>query len=200
MAFDIKDKKNIKNIYCAIAIILCVGSGYLFYDMIWVDFQNNKQKLVQDQKNAQAELDKIEAQRSRIPMLESDLQRAEIEFERLREMFPEEENVPTRLQDLYTVIRESGVNIQAFKPTSLQEKEFYVENNYSFNINAGYHMLGHLFADIANFNYPTTIDNLKLNRSAIITQEIERAKNHGGSPLTISVSFDLTTFTSRKRE
>jgi type IV pilus assembly protein PilO len=198
-AFDIKDKKNIKNIYWIVAVVICLGSSYLFYDMVWTDFQENKKKLVDAQKKAQAELDKIEAQRSRIPMLESDLQRAEIEFERLREMFPEEENVPTRLQDLYTVVRESGVNIQSFKPTGRQEKEFYVENNYSFNINAGYHMLGHLFADIANFNYPTTIDNLKLNRSAIITQEVERAKNHGGSPLTMSVSFDLTTFTSRKR-
>jgi len=199
-AFNIRDKKNIKNIYCAVAIIFCVVSSYLFYDMVWVDFQSTKQRLVEEQKTALAELNKIETQRSRVPMLESDLQRAEIEFERLREMFPEEEKVPLRLQDLYTVVRESGVNIQSFKPKGPQEKEFYVENNYSFNINAGYHTLGFLFAEIANFNYPTTINNLKLNRSGNIAQEIKKAESYGGDPLTISVSFDLTTFTSRKKE
>ncbi len=193
--FNIKDKKNI---YLAVAIIACVGSCYWFYDSIWVDFQFQKQKLVNDQKNAQAELDKINAQRERIPMLEADSTRASIEFERLKEMFPEEEKVPLRLQDLYAVVRASGVNIQSFKPAGSQQKEHFVENNYSFNVNAGYHMLGYLFAEIANFNYPTTIDNLKLVRSGGITQEVKKAEDHGWEPITMGVSFDLTTFTSRK--
>jgi type IV pilus assembly protein PilO len=198
-AFDLKDKKNIRNVYCAVAILLCVVSSYLFYDLIWTDFQTKKQNLIDQQKSAQAELDKIEAQRSRVPMLESALRRAEVDFERLKEMFPEAEKVPNRLQDLYTEVRESGVTIQSFKPNGPQEKEFYVENNYSFNVNAGYHTLGALFAGIANLPYPTTIDNLKLNRSGNITQEILKAESHGEAPLTINVSFDLTTFTSRNR-
>jgi len=114
-------------------------------------------------------------------------------------MFPEEEKVPLRLQDLYSVVRASGVNIQLFKPNGVEEKEHFVENKYSFTVNAGYHMLGYLFAEIANFNYPTTIDNLKLNRFGSITQEIKKAEEHGWEPVTMSVSFDLTTFTSRKK-
>ena len=127
------------------------------------------------------------------------MQKAEIEFERLKEMFPEEEKVPLRLQDLYSVVRASGVNIQLFKPNGQVEQEHFVENKYSFTVNAGYHMLGYLFAEIANFNYPTTIDNLKLNRFGSITQEIKKAEEHGWEPVTMSVSFDLTTFTSRKK-
>jgi type IV pilus assembly protein PilO len=194
--FDIKDKKNI---YLIVVIIVCLGSGYWFYDSIWTEFQLQQQKLVDDQKNAQAELDKINAQRPRIPMLEADLQKAEIEFERLKEMFPEEEKVPLRLQDLYAVVRASGVNIKSFKPAGSQPKEHFVENNYSFEVNAGYHMLGYLFAEIANFNYPTTIDNLKLTRFGSLTQEVKKAENHGWEPITMGVSFDLTTFTSRKK-
>lgn len=195
-AFDIKDKKNI---YLIAVILVCLGSCYCFYDFVWTEFQQKKQKLVEDQKNAQNELDKINAQRPRIPMLEADLQNAELEFDRLKEMFPEEEKVPIRLQDLYAVVRASGVNIQAFKPAGSQVQEHYVENNYSFNVNAGYHMLGELFAEIANFNYPTTINNLKLTRSGSITQEVKKAEDHGWDPITMSVSFDLTTFTSRKQ-
>ncbi|GHV15990.1 hypothetical protein AGMMS49938_15430 [Fibrobacterales bacterium] len=193
--FVIKDKKNV---YAVVVVLMCIAACYFFYDMLWTEFQDKKAELVASQKIAQDELDKINSQRSRIPMLEADLAKAEIEFERLKEMFPEEEKVPLRLQDLYGVVRASGVNVQNFKPNGKQEKEFFVENKYSFNVNAGYHMLGYLFAEIANFNYPTTIDNLKLNRSGAIMQEIKKADSHGWEPVTMSVSFDLTTFTSKK--
>ncbi len=194
--FDIKDRKNI---YLIVVVILCVASSYLFYDMVWTEFQQEQERLIEEQKKAQAELDKINAQRPRKPLLEAEKQRAEIEFERLKEMFPEEEKVPLRLQDLYSVVRASGVNIQSFKPTGAQPQEHFVENKYSFVVNAGYHMLGYLFAEIANFNYPTTIDNLKLNRSGAISQEVKKAEDHGWEPVTVGVSFDLTTFTSRKK-
>jgi type IV pilus assembly protein PilO len=194
--FDIKDKKSL---YVIAVSIICVVSCYMFYDSIWIEFQMEKEKLISDQKNAQSELEKINAQRPRIPMLEAELQKAEIEFERLKEMFPEEEKVPLRLQDLYSVVRASGVNIQSFKPTGTEPKEYFIENKYSFNVNAGYHMLGYLFAEIANFNYPTTIDNLKLSRSTALNQEVKKAEDHGWEPITIGVSFDLTTFTSRKK-
>jgi len=194
--YSIKDKKNI---YVVVVIIACLSSIYMFYDSIWTEFQAEQQKLITDQQKAQTELDKINSQRSRIPMLEADLQKAEIEFERLKEMFPEEEKVPLRLQDLYSVVRASGVNIQMFKPNGQEEKEHFVENKYSFTISAGYHMLGYLFAEIANFNYPTTIDNLKLNRFGSINQEVKKAEEHGWEPITMGVNFDLTTFTSRKK-
>jgi len=194
--FDMRDKKNI---YVVFVIIACLGSIYMFYDSVWTEFQIEQKTLIDEQKNAQSELDKINSKRSRIPMLEADLQKAEIEFERLKEMFPEEEKVPLRLQDLYSVVRSSGVNIQLFKPNGAEEKEHFVEHKYSFNINAGYHMLGYLFADIANFNYPTTIDNLKLNRFGSINEQVKKADEHGWEPITMSVSFDLTTFTSRKK-
>jgi len=194
--FDFKDKKNI---YVLVVAAICLTSMYMFYDSIWTEFEENQKRLIEEQKSAQAELDKISEQRARIPMLEAELQKAEIEFERLKEMFPEEEKVPSRLNDLYSVVRASGVNIQVFKPNGQEQKEHFVENKYFFNVNAGYHMLGYLFAEIANFKYPTAIDNLKLNRFGSITQEVKKSEEHGWEPVTMSVSFDLTTFTSRKK-
>ncbi|MDR2593701.1 MAG: type 4a pilus biogenesis protein PilO [Fibromonadaceae bacterium] len=194
--FDLKDKKNI---YVLVVAVVCLTSVYMFYDSIWTEFEDNQKRLIEEQKNSQAELDKLNLQRSRVPQLEAELQKAKIEFERLKEMFPEEEKVPLRLNDLYSVVRTSGVNIQEFKPNGQVEQEHFMENKYFFNVNAGYHMLGYMFAEIANFKYPTTIDNLKLNRFGSISQEVKKAEEHGWEPVTMSVSFDLTTFTSRKK-
>ena len=109
-----------------------------------------------------------------------------------------EEKVPLRLQDLYSVIRSSMVQIQKFNPEGRAEKEHYIENRYSIAVNSGYHMLGYLFAEIANFSYPTAISNLKLNRYSGIKAEVEKSETHGWTPITMSVTFNLTTYTSKK--
>lgn len=194
-AFDLKDKKNI---YALMVVLLVLAGGYYFYDTYWVAFEQDQARLQDDLAMAQAELDKINVSRKRVSQLEEDLRNAEVEFERLKEMFPEEEKVPLRLQDLYAVVRSSGVQIQKFNPEGRTEKEYYVENKYSLSVNSGYHMLGYLFAEIANFNYPTSISDLKLNRYAGIENELARAEAHGWTPITTSVSFNLTTYTSKK--
>lgn len=192
---DFKDKKNIFAI--AVIAILLLG-GYYVYDSIWDPFVLKRANLESELQSAQAELDKINAKRHRVQELEMQLVQAEKDFEKLKEMFPEEEKVPLRLQDLYSVLRSSGVQIQKFNPEGRSEREHFIENRYSIAVNSGYHMLGYLFAEIANFNYPTAISNLRLNRYSGIAAEIQKAETHGWTPITMSVTFNLTTYTSKK--
>ena len=193
--FDYRDKKNI---YAIVVTLLIVALGYDVYDYMWNPYEAEYDRLDRELKSAQAELDKINAKKHRIAELELQLVQAEKDFEKLKEMFPEEEKVPLRLQDLYAVLRSSGVQIQRFNPEGSSEKEHYVENRYSISVNSGYHMLGYLFAEIANFNYPTAISNLRLNRYSGIAAELQKAETHGWTPITVSVSFNLTTYTSKK--
>jgi type IV pilus assembly protein PilO len=192
---DFKDKKNI---YAIAVILLLLAAGYCLYSYVWDPFVNDRDRLERERDSAQAELDKINAKKHRIAELELQLVQAEKDFEKLKEMFPEEEKVPLRLQDLYAVLRSSGVQIQRFNPEGSSPKEHYVENRYSIAVNSGYHMLGYLFAEIANFNYPTAITNLRLNRYSGIAAELQKAETHGWTPITVTVSFNLTTYTSKK--
>lgn len=192
---DFKDKKNI---YAIVVILLLLAAGYCLYSYVWDPFVMDRERLERERDSAQAELDKINAKKHRIAELELQLVQAEKDFEKLKEMFPEEEKVPLRLQDLYAVLRSSGVQIQRFNPEGSSPKEHYVENRYSIAVNSGYHMLGYLFAEIANFNYPTAITNLRLNRYSGIAAELQKAETHGWTPITVSVSFNLTTYTSKK--
>ena len=193
--FDWKDKKNI---FVIVMILAIGGLGFAFYEMYWLEFEAKKAKLEIELKEAEDDLAKINIQKNRIAELSLQLAKAENEFERLKEMFPEEEKVPLRLQDLYAVLRRSGVQIQKFNPEGRTTKEYYIENKYSIVVNSGYHMLGYLFSEIANFNYPTSITELRLNRYSGIASELEKAESHGWTPITISVSFKLTTYTSKK--
>lgn len=193
--FDIKDKKNI---FAIVMVLVLLGIGYACYAYMWDPFEIERTRLDNDLRTAHGELDKINAQKHRVAELEMQLVQAEKDFEKLKEMFPEEEKVPLRLQDLYSVLRSSGVQIQKFNPEGSSEREHYIENRYSISVNSGYHMLGYLFAEIANFNYPTAITNLSLTRYSGIQQEIQKAETHGWTPITMSVTFNLTTYTSKK--
>lgn len=194
-SIDFKDKKNIFAL-SIVAIILL--AAYCMYDYVWTPFEMERQRLENELSSAQAELNKINSKKHRVQELEMQLVQAEKDFEKLKEMFPEEEKVPLRLQDLYSVLRSSGVQIQKFNPEGRAEREHYIENRYSISVNSGYHMLGYLFAEIANFNYPTAISNLKLGRYSGIQAEIQKAETHGWTPITMTVSFNLTTYTSKK--
>ena len=192
---DLKDKRNV---YAIIVCLLIMAAAHLVYNYVWDPFTYQRESLERDLQSAQAELDKINAKKHRVAELEMQLAQAEKDFEKLKEMFPEEEKVPLRLQDLYAVIRSSMVQIQKFNPEGRSEKEHYIENRYSIAVNSGYHMLGYLFAEIANFNYPTAITNLRLNRYSGIKAEVEKSETHGWTPITMSVTFNLTTYTSKK--
>ena len=192
---DFKDKKNI---YAIVVILLLLAAGYCLYSYVWDPFVMDRERLERERDSAQAELDKINAKKHRIAELELQLVQAEKDFEKLKEMFPEEEKVPLRLQDLYAVLRSSGVQIQKFNPEGTSPREHYIENRYSIAVNSGYHMLGYLFAEIANFNYPTAITNLRMSRYGGIAAELQKAETHGWTPITVSVSFNLTTYTSKK--
>ena len=192
---DLKDKRNV---YAIIVCLLIMAAAHLVYNYVWDPFTYQREALERDLQSAQAELDKINAKKHRVAELEMQLAQAEKDFEKLKEMFPEEEKVPLRLQDLYAVIRSSMVQIQKFNPEGRAEKEHYIENRYSIAVNSGYHMLGYLFAEIANFNYPTAITNLRLNRYSGIKAEVEKSETHGWTPITMSVTFNLTTYTSKK--
>ena len=192
---DLKDKRNV---YAIVISLLIMAAAHLVYNYIWDPFVFQREALERDLHSAQAELDKINAKKHRVAELEMQLVQAEKDFEKLKEMFPEEEKVPLRLQDLYSVLRSSGVQIQKFNPEGQAEKEHYKENRYSIAVNSGYHMLGYLFAEIANFNYPTAITNLRLSRYSGIAAEVQKAETHGWTPITMSVNFNLTTYTSKK--
>lgn len=191
------DFKNKRNIYAIVCIVLVLAGGWFFYDMVLDPFEMEKQDYENKIDKFQKDLNDINRQKNRRKQLKQQMIAAQDEFKRLKEMFPEQEEVPKRLQDLYSVIRSSGVAITDFSPAKRMEKEYYIEHSYSIGINAGYHMLGYLLAEIANFVYPVSITNLSINRYSGIDSELKKAALNGWTPITMKVNFSLTTYTSK---
>jgi type IV pilus assembly protein PilO len=172
--------------------------GWMFYEEKYVAFAEESQRLERDIRDKRGQLRQIMAQKQRIKDLESEIELAEAEFLRLKEMFPDEEAIPKRLLDLTAVTRRSLTLPTKFVPMQSEQKEFYKENHYQLTISSSYHALGMLFGEVANFKYPTSISKVNIDRVPDLEKEIEASREHGEQPRTVTASFQLTTFTSKR--
>lgn len=181
--------------FCAFIVVYL---AYNFYDQEYSEYSRQVEKLDSDIKHKQGQLRQILAQKQRLKDLETEIEQANVEFVKLKEMFPDEELIPRRLIDLTAVTRKSLTIPTKFLPLTVEEKEFYKENHYAITISSSYHALGMLFGEMANFRYPTAINKLQIEKAADLDKEVNEAKDHGEIPRTIIANFQLTTFTSKK--
>jgi Tfp pilus assembly protein PilO len=172
--------------------------GYTFYTEKYVTYAEESERLKLQVKEKRAQLRQILAQKQRIQDLEAEIEVAEADFVKLKEMFPDEEAIPKRMLDLTAVTRRSSTLPTKFAPLNSEEKEFYRENHYALTISSSFHALGSLFGEVANFKYPTSISKVAIERVPDVDKEVETARDHGEQPRTVTASFQLTTFTSKR--
>ena len=185
-------------IAAGVGAAIFLGIAYYFYTDKVQPYILEVARLDREITMKTARLNQILAQKQRLDALENEIAKAREEFAELKEMFPDEEVIPRRLFDLTTVSRKSMAIPTRFLPLSGKEKEFYKENHYAITISAGYHALGRLFSEIANFKYPTVIRKMKIEQEPQLDKALDRGKKFGLAPKTLVASFELTTFTSKK--
>jgi type IV pilus assembly protein PilO len=213
--FDLKDPLNA---YMTIVILIILASSYYFWSSVYSAFETEIQQLEVEKGTKQAQLDDVKKQVSMLTNFTEQLAKSDVQLEELKLMFPDEESVPYRLQDLYKAIRKSGVKINRFEPSSVgsaaapvavaapaapeaasdDSRQYYQENYYQISLEGGYHMFGQIFAELANFPYPTKITDLKVSPFPGLLDQIKKAEIHGIVPVTMSIEFKLTTYSSRK--
>lgn len=192
---DLKDRLTAYLVFC---ILAAVGAGYYHWTYIYQPRQQHIDELNVEQQKLSQELTVVRTQTQRLAQIREELKSAEAEFAKLQEMFPDKEKIPTRLQDLLTVTRRAGTVTTKFVPQPSVQQTYYAENNYKIAIAGNYHAIGEMFAEFANFKYPTSIQKMSIVVSPNLKTELENAEKHGTVPTTVAAEFDFTTYTSGK--
>lgn len=195
LKFDTKDKINQ---WLVLVLLIVGGGGYYFWDSVYLPMTEEIRTLKEEEDKLQRDLTKVKSQVQRMAKLREELVVAKAEFAKLQEMFPDQEQIPTRLQDLTSVTRRSGTTTTRFQPLPPVQKEYYTENKYKLNITGSYHAIGEMFAELANFRYPTSVQKLALEVSPKLKDELDNADKHGTTANTVVTEFEFTTYTSRK--
>lgn len=179
--------------YAALCLLLIVGIIYYFFNTNFKTYREENEKLTSMIEIKQLALAKIRTQNQRKDRLEQEIIQANEEFQKHKEMFPDRDSIPMRLQDLTKVTRKSTVRPTVFKPETVVEKEFYMENSYEIHIDANYHSLGTFFEEIANLNYPTALHSVSIQGN--ISEKTANTPQHDA--YTAKAQFKLVTFTSK---
>ncbi len=179
------------------ACLLAVGYIVLDYILpeaaLFNEDSSHLQKMIDLKKS---KLMNIKTQNQRKGKLESEIKAVENEFRRLKEMFPEKDIIPQRLQDLNKAARRSTITPQSFVPIKTEKKEFYTENYYNVKINSGFHGLGNFFAEIANFKYPTAITNVEVAQNPMMYLSSPGDTIEFDENRLIVAGFQLKTYTA----
>jgi len=195
MAINTKDKLN-QIVF--IVVLLIGGGGYCFWQYVYQPKTEELRGLKDQEDKLSRDLTKVKSQVQRMSKLREELAQAETEFAKLQDMFPDQEQIPTRLQDLTSVTRRSGTTTTSFQPLPPVQRDYYTENVYKLSITGSYHALGEMFAEMANFRYPTSVQKMVVTTSTKLNEELEDADKHGTTPNTVIANFEFTTYTSRK--
>ena len=132
-----------------------------------VPHKNNRLKIKQltvTRDSLQAEVQKAEQARARLPELQAKIARLEIEWEKAQEMLPQEKEIPSLIQQISNSGTKAGVSFLLFKPSGPVQKpnQIYSEIPVQIRVQCGYHQLGRFLSNIGNLARIVNVPSVKI--------------------------------------
>lgn len=170
--------------YGAGAGLLVAGAIY-FAANIWLLKPQREGIERQESKLAglQAKIQAGRAAKQQLPRFREEVQRLELELDKLLRILPSRRNTPELLRRIRALTEQGDFELLKFTPGGFIDRDFYVEWPITINLDGGYHNLALLFDRIGRFSRIINIEKLRVNAA----RDAEAAQ-------TISASFNATTF------
>ena len=192
--FDIKDPK-VRNILIVAGIAALLG--YLWYDYSFEPLSENIALLDEEKEKKESELRTINALKPQLDRLRKETVLANEKLDSLKNIFPDQKEVPRLIREITAVNRKSSVITTRFVPMPDVVKEYYVENRYNVAVSGDFHNLGEFFSYLANFQLIINLGGVTINSNPGYKRPDPEAPVREETP-SILATFELTTFSSRR--
>jgi len=110
----------------------------------------------------QIKVQEAEAARARLPELQARIARLEAEWEKAKEMLPQEKEIPSLIQQISYSGTKAGVSFTLFKPSGPIAKPNYQEIPVQVKVSCGFHQLGRFLSNVGNLSRIVNIPAVKL--------------------------------------
>lgn len=151
--------------------------------------QENLARLEGELSTLQAKIQEGRAAKAQLPQFRQEVQRLELELDKLLRILPARRNTPELLRRIRDLTEQGDFDLKRFTPGNFVDQEFYSEWPISISLDGSYHNLALLFDRVSRFSRIINIEGLKINTS--------RRKE---SEHTISASFRAKTFIYKEAE
>jgi type IV pilus assembly protein PilO len=158
--------------------VLSVAAFWHFYAssaQVHIDEQRAELLLVQ------AEVDRGLAIAKQLPEFRKQISQLEAQFEQLRAVLPEEQDVADLLRRVQGMATESNLTIKGFSPQAVAKRDLHAEWPIGLRLEGTYHDLGSFLERVSRFGRIINVGSIKIT-----------AKD--GSTGTISAQCTATTF------
>jgi type IV pilus assembly protein PilO len=189
-------KPEVRNVILisAVGVLLC----FLWFQFVYAGINDEKTKLENDLKKKQTELNNILILKPQLKTLEKDIAAAGVRLDSLKSMFPDQKEIPNLIREITAKARGSNINTTRFNPLPDIQREYYVENRYDLAVTGGYHELAQFFSALANTQLIINLSNVSIHTNPSFAQSKKDAEEHGTPINSITASFQMTTFSSKK--
>jgi len=192
--FDLKDPK-VKN---PLIVALIAGFlGFLWYDYSFRSLNENVVMLTEQKDQKESELRTINALKPQLDRLRGETVLATSKLDSLKNIFPDQKEVPRLIREITAVNRKSNVVTTRFFPMPDVEREYYVENKYNVSVAGDFHNLGEFFSYLANFQLIINLSGVTVSANPGYSRADPESPVRDDTP-SILASFELTTFSSRR--
>jgi type IV pilus assembly protein PilO len=140
----------------------------------------------------------ILAMKPQLAKLRLEIQLDSAKLDSLKNIFPDSKEIPKLIREITKVAVASGIETKKFTPQPDIVKEYYIENRYNMSVAGGYHQLATFFSFFANLPLIINVSKVQINVAPDIQNAIKLSEEHGGTVASISATFEMTTFSSKK--
>ena len=151
--------------------------------------RENLARLDTELSGLQAKIQEGRAAKAQLPQFRQEVQRLELELDKLLRILPARRNTPELLRRIRDLTEQGHFDLQRFTPGNFIDREFYSEWPIAVSLQGTYHNLALLFDRVGRFSRIINIEGLRINSN--------RSQDSGH---TISASFTAKTFVYKEPE
>jgi type IV pilus assembly protein PilO len=181
-------------------IVSLIGiAGIVFWvNTVYTDKNQSLVKLESDLNGKQKELNSILALKPQLNRIEEERAAAQHRLDSLKSIFPDRKEIPKLIREITGVAHAAGITATRFNPRPDVEREYYIENHYDMAIVGGYHDLARFYSFLANMPLIVNLTKVVIKMNPGLEASKKFAEEHGSTVSTITATFTMTSFSSKK--
>ncbi len=133
----------------------------------------------------QVKIQEGRAAQQKLPQFREEVQRLELELDKLLRILPARRNTPDLLRRIRQLAEQGNFDLKRFTPGNFVDKDFYSEWPIVVNLDGSYHNLALFFDRISRFSRIINVENLHLDQLSATASQ----KGH-----TLTANFTAKTF------
>ena len=162
-------------VYFRLAILLASVAGVIFayYSLYFSEVQQQNSLLDEEISALEVDINKRRGIAANLGSYEKEVEKLNVELEKALQELPDKKGIEQLLARISDKARDSGLDVNLFRPEAEDLKEFYAEVPVQLEVTGTYHQLATFFDELSNLSRIVNVRDFRFKNPTKIRGEIE---------------------------